>query len=1119
MATTNQLGIPIAAGIIGDSIVKRDADGNFAANEITGNLFKVQYGSLSQTAISYDFSFIDADSTDYVKYGGIAVTNSSTTLGAENGLMQFQTIRNGSTVNWAAYLASNNKIYLGFSNTIVSVEGLPGNGLLALNIDKEMVMASGTYGISISGNAATATLASTVTTNANLIGPVTSAGNTTSVANSAITNAMLAGSITASKLVQTDIVLTESQVTNLVTDLAAKLNLSGGTMLGALTLNADAVTALQPVTLQQMNAALVGLWDDRGNYNASGNAYPSSGGSGTGGAILKGDIWTISVAGTLPTAQVVEPGDTVRALIDTPGQTQANWAIAQNNVGYTPLSNVLASTQIFVGNGSNVATGVAVSGAIAMTNTGVTSINNLYVTNAMIANTTIDLTAKVTGILPSANGGTNNAFFAVSGPATSAKTFTFPNVSATILTTNAAVTESQGGTNQSTYTLGDTLYSSAVNTLSKLPGNTSTTKQYLSQTGNGSASAAPVWAAIAGTDIAGAALTKTDDTNVTLTLGGTPATSLLRAASITVGWIGTLSSARGGVGLDSSAWAQGDLPYISATGVWNHLAKNTTATRYLANTGTTNNPAWAQIDLTNGVTGVLPNTNTTAATTNIVSTIVARDGSGNFSAGTITATLTGAATSAANIVGGALGSLPYQTASSTTSLLAGNITTTPQILTQVGNGSVSAAPTWTSAPTLTGLSITSTGAVFATIASTTTGSSNEGGLNLVRGDQANGYAQTHYKTLTVDKWATGLRTGDDKFHIYDVVNSIDTVVITGGTGTTSNMNLAGTLTVNAGFTLNAAAGSSSNAGSMGGFNSVGSPFASNLFGIQIQKVGTDILYMGVNKNTVTGSVPANACYISGFGSGSKLAIGRGDGTGLPSTADILLNGDGTVTFGSTITATSATFTGPSSGVFVDATATASGILNQITVANPSNTANSGSFFKASTAGASSGDALYQVVNVGTAQTYSWGLDNSVANDPFVFSCSGTLGTTNAYSIDSSANVTVNNNFASVGGYPAYQCRAWVNFNGTGTVAIRASGNVSSITDRGVGQYTVNLTNALVDANFSVNGMVQDTTNRAIVIDGGNTAASALTSSTAPIATVGASSSYTDMSVICVQIFR
>ena len=49
----------------------------------------------------------------------------------------------------------------------------------------------------------------------------------------------------------------------------------------------------------------------------------------------------------------------------------------------------------------------------------------------------------------------------------------------------------------------------------------------------------------------------------------------------------------------------------------------------------------------------------------------------------------------------------------------------------------------------------------------------------------------------------------------------------------------------------------------------------------------------------------------------------------------------------------------------------------------------------------------------------------------------------------------------------YKCRAWVNFNGTGTVAIRASGNVSSITDNGTGDYTVNFATAMPDTNYSM----------------------------------------------------
>lgn len=65
---------------------------------------------------------------------------------------------------------------------------------------------------------------------------------------------------------------------------------------------------------------------------------------------------------------------------------------------------------------------------------------------------------------------------------------------------------------------------------------------------------------------------------------------------------------------------------------------------------------------------------------------------------------------------------------------------------------------------------------------------------------------------------------------------------------------------------------------------------------------------------------------------------------------------------------------------------------------------------------------------------------------------------------SSSNFQMNSGYGSVA--TAYGCRAWVNFNGTGTVAIRSSGNVTSITDNGTGNYTVNLTTAMPDANYS-----------------------------------------------------
>ena len=86
-----------------------------------------------------------------------------------------------------------------------------------------------------------------------------------------------------------------------------------------------------------------------------------------------------------------------------------------------------------------------------------------------------------------------------------------------------------------------------------------------------------------------------------------------------------------------------------------------------------------------------------------------------------------------------------------------------------------------------------------------------------------------------------------------------------------------------------------------------------------------------------------------------------------------------------------------------------------------------------------------------------------ANKAYVDSKAETTWTTNDSRVKTALNAS--------GSAPIYACRAWVNFNGTGTVAIRASGNVSSITDNGVGDYTVNFTTAMPDVNYSSSSMV------------------------------------------------
>ena len=86
----------------------------------------------------------------------------------------------------------------------------------------------------------------------------------------------------------------------------------------------------------------------------------------------------------------------------------------------------------------------------------------------------------------------------------------------------------------------------------------------------------------------------------------------------------------------------------------------------------------------------------------------------------------------------------------------------------------------------------------------------------------------------------------------------------------------------------------------------------------------------------------------------------------------------------------------------------------------------------------------------------------------------TLPTTTGTAViqNASNNLLMNSGYGSDA--VAYGCRAWVNFNGTGTVAIRASGNVTSITDNGTGDYTVNLTNAMPDSNGTVAGSAVET---------------------------------------------
>lgn len=104
----------------------------------------------------------------------------------------------------------------------------------------------------------------------------------------------------------------------------------------------------------------------------------------------------------------------------------------------------------------------------------------------------------------------------------------------------------------------------------------------------------------------------------------------------------------------------------------------------------------------------------------------------------------------------------------------------------------------------------------------------------------------------------------------------------------------------------------------------------------------------------------------------------------------------------------------------------------------------------------------ECITEGTGGSYTMTFSNGNA--------SGSGGTQFAehMRVNSAGDLKINSGYGSVA--TAYGIRAWVHFNGNGTVGIQQSGNVSSITDHGTGDYTINFTNAMPDTNYAVSFM-------------------------------------------------
>jgi hypothetical protein len=184
--------------------------------------------------------------------------------------------------------------------------------------------------------------------------------------------------------------------------------------------------------------------------------------------------------------------------------------------------------------------------------------------------------------------------------------------------------------------------------------------------------------------------------------------------------------------------------------------------------------------------------------------------------------------------------------------------------------------------------------------------------------------------------------------------------------------------------------------------------------------------------------------------------------------------------------TGATFTGtvtiPTLAVSGVATLTAQPILSSLTASKPVFTDASKGLVSTGTLGADQGgtgvannaaSTLTISGNFGTTFTVSGAYNYTLpaATGTLVNLATSQTLTNKTLTSPTLTTPTIDSaQFATVSGTaPIYPCRAWVNFNGTGTVAIRGSGNVTSITDNGVGNYTINFTTAMSDVNYCCSG--------------------------------------------------
>lgn len=332
---------------------------------------------------------------------------------------------------------------------------------------------------------------------------------------SQLTDAQL---ITEATVIQAETVLganTANRVgTMFVDSINSKINIDvidPNTALGT----SDSKIPTQNAVKAYADLLVAGLLRDRGNYNASSNLFPTTGGSGTGGAVMQGDLWYINVAGTLGGSSVLV-GYSIRALVDTPGQTSTNWAILNVGLGFVPENVANKSTNGALGTSDtlypsqnavksyvdNNTAGIYRNNTLSGNNTfnGETAINGeltvqgIIIENEVIIGSGIETPIKLglgadagtSGQVLTSQGGAATPTWTTPTPGISPAdntTFTGSNTFSQTTQFTAGILSPVGGTSTFNGTLD-------VNGFFRLDGQSGTAGQVLTSTG----SSTPVWA-------------------------------------------------------------------------------------------------------------------------------------------------------------------------------------------------------------------------------------------------------------------------------------------------------------------------------------------------------------------------------------------------------------------------------------------------------------------------------------------------------------------------------------------------------------------------------------------------------------------------------------------------